>query len=203
MILPNDGPNNSYIVKDAQQNFHDLRGRLTVILGAADRVREDPVTPTQEAALQHIETTAQALADALTQMGDLLAATLTLPPPPRRIWHTACLRTHQIDPAMLNATLTEIRAYYPMHDFMDIIVIAPPQLLLPLRTVFATVGCSHIRIGTLPADVPFLLDTAPAELIAMAPPSAEEETWWRTLRPLLRGYRHQPILLYLKEAVQQ
>ena len=202
MIQQNDGQNDSDIVKDAQQTFHDLRGRLTVIMSAADRVREDPVTPMQEAALQQIETTIESLANAITQMSKVLAETLKLTPAARLIWQTKCLNAHQIDQAALKTTLAEIRDYYPLHEFTHLIIVAPPRLLPSLRTSFAALGCNHIRIGTMPADVPYLLDAASAELIAMAPPMGEEETWWRTLRPLMQGYRYQPILISMKEAAQ-
>lgn len=197
MMGSNDDQDDSDIAIDTEQRFHNLRGRLTSIVSAVDRIREAPVTDEQATELQRIEATARELADALTNMGQLLTATLRLAPATRLIWQVACRHGTQVDLPALAAKIAEMRAYYLMHAFTSAVLVADGALLPALRQQFGALGFHHVRVGTRPTDIPYLLDAENADLIVMAPPADAETTWWQTLKILMQGYRHQPVLLQL------
>ncbi len=192
------------IFEDTRRLFHDLRGRLSVILSAADALRADAhgLSPAQADQVARLEATATVLQAALASMGTRLLDTLAFTPASRLIWVARCLGTPRVDLSVLRTLLAEMSTGYPLHDLDSVIIVAEAEALPRLRTAFTRLDIA-VRVATAPADVGFLLDEASCGIIAMQPPPNVDGQWWRLLRTLLQGSRDQPLLLHLapKDAV--
>ena len=198
--MPLSGPDDQReadIFNDTRQLFHDLRGRLSVILSAAQLLSADDhgLSPDQAAQVARIDEMATALDAALTTVGNRLLDTLAFTPATRLIWTAHCLHGDKVKRTVLAARFTEMRTLYPLRAFTEVIVVAEPPALTRARTAFTRLGC-NVRPATAPVDVGFLLDEAPCDVIAMQPPTDAEGQWWKQLRMLLQGMRDQPALMH-------
>lgn len=192
MPLPSGDPFN-----DARRTFHDLRGRLSVITGCIDLIRNDPVTTAQDDALQRMDATVAALADALQAARDQILKTLALPPRAGMIWITECIdASGHVDQAMLAEHIGHLQLYHGRETCDRVIVVAQSDLLPALRAAFQQTR-HHVRIATDPSDVGFMLDEKPADLVALAPDPSQAGAWWATLRLQLQNVSSMPALLHL------
>jgi hypothetical protein len=193
-----EGAAEADIFEDTRHLFHALRGRISVILTAADVLREDAhgLSPDQAAQVARLETTAKDLQEAIANMGSRLLDTLAFTPASRLIWRARCLEGNIVDPTVLRALIAEMAAAYPLNAITEVIIVGEPSTLPRLRTAFTRLGLVA-RVATAPSDVDYLLDEAPCGLIAMLPPDDAAGHWWRLLRTQLQGSRHQPLLLHL------
>jgi hypothetical protein len=193
-----DNPSDGDIFEDTRHLFHLLNGRLSIILSAADQLREDAhgLSPAQLAEVARLETTAQALQEALANMGSRLLDTLAFTPATRLIWVARCIGGKKIDLAALSRSIKDLGASHPLHTITEVIIVGEAKALPRMRTAFMRLGHT-VRMATEPSDVGFLLDETPCNLIAMQPPPKADGHWWRLLRTQLQGSRHQPLLLHL------
>ncbi|MBA3824743.1 MAG: hypothetical protein H0X24_12715 [Ktedonobacterales bacterium] len=196
--LKPEGPGEADIFEDTRHLFHALRGRLSVILSATDLLRTDPhgLSPAQAAQVTRLEATATDLQDSIANLGNRLLDTLAFTPASRLIWHVRCLSGTVVDLDILRAHMAEMATAYPLNTFSEVIIVGEAVALPHLRAAFTRLGLL-VRVATAPSDVGFLLDEAPCGLIAMQPPMDSEGHWWRLLRTLLQGSRHQPLMLHL------
>lgn len=184
---------------DARQTFHDLRGRLSVIVSCADGLAEGapPLTDEQREYVERILTTTTDLLAALDAAADQTLSALTLAPTSGIIWTAAALAGPAVQADALDALLQAIgRAVPGLATPGSVVVVAPSALLGAVRGAFTRRGW-RARGATAPTDIPPLLARQPADLLVLAPPPADATAWWRMARVALRDLDPRPTLAHL------
>lgn len=182
----------------ARQQFHDLRGRLTIIMTVVSVVRDidgDNLTAAQRELLDRLERAAREMAEQIEVTATSILEALALAPASGKIWEVPCLTDTGIDTDMLDRELSVLLEASPSPAPTQVIAIAPAPLLAALRLHLSAHGY-QVRLATAPQDLHALLEQRPADLLALAPPPSQSVAWWRTTRMVLRDFP-APILLHL------
>ncbi len=182
----------------SRQYFHDLRGRLTVILTIAALVRDsdsENLTDEQRDLLSRIERTVQDMLEQMHTTSSFVLDALAMAPASGTIWESACLHDHLVETTLLDQQLAMIRATCALPSDAEVILIAPAEMLPVARDYLQAQGF-HVRVATSPSDLFLMIERQPIQLLVLAPPIGSGVDWWRTVRITLRDLP-EPIFLHL------
>jgi hypothetical protein len=173
--------------------FHDLGGLVTVITGTVDLLSTTDLTGEQRAGIERILATAHELDQYLTQASDEILSRLALTTGPVRV--VKCLHGFHVNAAVLKSEVAHLRQRHLIAEGSNILIVAPGRLLAMLRRCFGQ--SFRLRVVTAPADVSFVLDDEPAQMIVLAPPPDEAAAWLRSVRSMLLRFSFTPLLVHL------